>query len=94
MTTPKVSEGTIPFEYEGETLQTWYKVVGDVAPRNPRPLVVLHGGPGVSHDYMIPVSDIVSFSSHRPVIFYDQVGNGRSTHLQQKDILFCSSLMN
>jgi hypothetical protein len=44
MTTPKMSEGTIPFEYEGETLQTWYKVVGDIAPRSPRPLVVLHGG--------------------------------------------------
>jgi proline-specific peptidase len=37
---------------------------------------------------MIPVSDIASFSSHRPVIFYDQVGNGRPTHLQQKDTSF------
>ena len=88
MTTPKVSEGTIPFDYEGETLQTWYKVVGDITPGNPRPLVVLHGGPGGSHDYMIPVGDIVSFPARRPVIFYDQMGNGRSTHLRQKDTSF------
>jgi len=65
-------------------LQTWYKMFGSTSPGNPPPLVVLHGGPG-SHDYMIPISDIASFPAHRPVIFYDQMGNGQSTHLRSKD---------
>jgi len=40
--------------------------------------VVVHGGPGLSHDYLLPLKDL---SSTRPVIFYDQIGSGRSTHL-------------
>ncbi len=42
------------------------------------PLVVLHGGPGCTHDYLLSLTDLVS--PHRPVLFYDQVGNGRSSH--------------
>ena len=36
-------------------------------------------GPGMVHDYLTPVGDL-----ERPVIFYDQLGNGRSTHLREK----------
>ena len=41
-------------------------------------MVVIHGGPGFTHDYTLPHADL---SAHRPVIFYDQIGNGRSTRL-------------
>jgi proline-specific peptidase len=79
---PTITEGTIPFEVEGETFQTWYKIVGDLTTRTRTPLVALHGGPGLSHDYLIPLGDLAN--SNIPVIFYDQLGNARSTHLRDK----------
>ena len=39
------------------------------------PLVVVHGGPGLSHDYLLPLA---SLATERPVVFYDQLGGGRS----------------
>lgn len=44
-----------------------------------RPLVALHGGPGCTFDYLLSLTDLVA--PGRPVVFYDQIGNGRSTHL-------------
>ena len=41
-------------------------------------LVVVHGGPGCSHDYLLSLAEIAR--SGRPVIHYDQLGGGRSTH--------------
>lgn len=68
----------------GQTTKTWYKVYGDLASRKHRPLVVLHGGPGVVHDYMLSLSDL--WTKHEiPVIFYDQIGGGMSTHLPEKN---------
>ncbi|TFY59299.1 hypothetical protein EVG20_g7843 [Dentipellis fragilis] len=78
-----VSEGTIPFTVAGETYQTWYKVFGDLKNRKHRPLIALHGGPGLVHDYMTPFGDLVA-SHNIPVILYDQLGNGKSTHLRDK----------
>jgi len=43
--------------------------------------VVVHGGPGLSHDYLLPLKDL---AITRPVIFYDQIGSARSTHLKTK----------
>jgi proline-specific peptidase len=77
------TEGTIPFTVHGETYQTWYKVFGDLTTRTKRPLVVLHGGPGLSHDYMLPLSDLAQLFSI-PVVFYDQLGTARSTHLPEQ----------
>ncbi|PCH43110.1 proline-specific peptidase [Wolfiporia cocos MD-104 SS10] len=74
--------GTIPFTYGGETYQTWYKVVGDLK-GGVRPLVVLHGGPGTPHHYMIPHGDLATLYNI-PIIFYDQLGSGGSTHLPGK----------
>jgi len=42
---------------------------------------VVHGGPGLSHDYLLPLKDL---ATTRPVIFYDQIGSARSTHLRDK----------
>lgn len=39
------------------------------------PLLLLHGGPGAGHDYLEPLA---SLAVDRPVIFYDQLGCGRS----------------
>jgi L-proline amide hydrolase len=62
--------------------RTWYRVTGEVAgtyDAGKAPLVVLHGGPGATHDYTLSVARIAE--QGRAVIHYDQVGNGRSTHL-------------
>jgi proline iminopeptidase len=39
-------------------------------------LLCLHGGPGMTHDYILPLQDMVNFGYR--VIFYDQLGCGRS----------------
>jgi len=39
------------------------------------PLLVLHGGPGAAHNYMLPMT---ALADERPIIFYDQLGCGRS----------------
>ena len=74
------NEGHIPLLYRGQTFQTYYKIVGSLDNDNPKrpPLVVIHGGPGFTHDYLLPHTDLANPSS---VIFYDQIGNGRSSHL-------------
>ena len=46
-----------------------------------RPLVVVHGGPGCTFDYLLSLTDLVR--PGRPVVFYDQIGNGRSTHRRE-----------
>lgn len=85
-----MTEGKIPFSYDGEALETYYKVVGELTPSMPPPLIVVHGAPGTSHDYLIPLSDIATGPSPRPVIFYDQIGSSRSTHLPNKPDQFWS----
>lgn len=85
------TEGTIEFHVAsaGKPCFTWYKVVGDLVNRTHRPLVVLHGGPGMVHDYLTVLSPLAT-SHSIPVIYYDQIGNGKSTHLPEKkgDVTF------
>lgn len=69
--------GTIPF---GDW-QTWFRVTGDLASAL-TPLVVVHGGPGCSHDYVLSIAALAE--TGRPVIHYDQIGGGRSTHLPER----------
>lgn len=76
-TTMNISEGHAP--YAG--YRTWYRVTGDLRSGKP-PLVVVHGGPGCTHDYVDSFKDIAQ--TGRAVVHYDQVGNGRSTHLRDK----------
>ena len=52
--------------------RVWTKTVGDGPGL---PLLLLHGGPGGGHDYLEPLEVL---SSERPVIFYDQLGCGKS----------------
>jgi len=39
------------------------------------PLLVIHGGPGLTHDYLEPLNQP---GNERPVVFYDQLGAGKS----------------
>lgn len=48
-----------------------------------RTAVVLHGGPGASHDYLAPFADLAP-RGYR-VIFYDQLGCGRSERARSLD---------
>ena len=72
-----ISEGYAPFR----RYQTWFRVCGDID-SGLTPLVIAHGGPGCTHDYVDAFRDIAL--SGRAVIHYDQLGNGRSTHLPQQ----------
>jgi L-proline amide hydrolase len=72
-----VLEGTVPFPHGGEDAETWYRVTGDLRADGPAPLVILHGGPGGTHDYLLSLLDL---ANGRAVVHYDQLGNGRSTH--------------
>lgn len=52
--------------------EVWYRIVGN---DQGIPLLLLHGGPGGGHDYLEPLEKL---GEHRPVIFYDQLGTGKS----------------
>ncbi len=58
----------------------WYGIYGVGRPGTP--LVVLHGGPGVPHDYLLPLTELADV---RPVIFYDQLGCGLSVCADNPD---------
>lgn len=86
MTTPLLeatTEGTVDFR----DWKTWYRITGDLR-SGIAPLVAAHGGPDGTHDYLLTIADISR--SGRPVIHYDQIGNGRSTHLRDKGADFWS----
>jgi len=69
--------GTVAFgEY-----RTWFRVEGDLASGVP-PVVLLHGGPGATHDYLLAMTGLAT--GGRAVVLYDQLGNGGSTHLRDK----------
>lgn len=68
------AKGYLPFgQY-----RTWYRRTGDLPGARPA-LVALHGGPGSTHDYLTGLTYLVDHGY--PVIHYDQLGNGGSTHL-------------
>lgn len=50
----------------------WYKIIN---PSDKIPLIIIHGGPGIPHDYLEPLEPL---AANRPVIFYDQLGCGNS----------------
>ena len=60
---------------------TWYRILGDLDPGADQvPVVLIHGGPGATHDYLEPAADLVR-ESGRAVVLYDQLGCGSSTRL-------------
>jgi proline-specific peptidase len=67
----EVKEGYIPFK----GFKTYYRIVGHNEPGR-LPLLVLNGGPGMAHDYMTTLDALAD--QGREVIYYDQIGSGRS----------------
>ena len=67
-----------PAEREGNVrvdgYRLYWKSVGDPGPNGT--VVLLHGGPGATHDYLLAFSDLVR-EGYR-VLYYDQLGCGRS----------------
>ena len=73
-------------EHDGH--RTWYRVVGDLdAAASLAPVVICHGGPGATHDYVEPIASGLA-GSGRACVLYDQLGNGRSDHLPDADPSF------
>lgn len=65
------SVGLMPFR-DGHT---WFRTA--VSPNGAAPLVLLHGGPGGGHDYLVPLIDLLG--AERTIVLYDQTGCGNST---------------
>lgn len=74
-------EGFAPFAGH----RTWYRVVGPLDGGQP-PLLILHGGPGATHDYVDRFRLLAG--PDRAVIHYDQLGCGNSSHLPTQDASF------
>ena len=59
-------------DYTGEMTwkhgKTWYRVIGDLK-SNQTPVVVLHGGPGAPHNYVLPMARLIN-ATGRPVIVF------------------------
>jgi proline iminopeptidase len=76
MDTPCVNEGFISVTGG----RVWYQKVGN---DNKTPLLVLHGGPGIPHNYMEPLSTL---ADERQVIYYDQLGCGKSDRPENEEL--------
>lgn len=67
---------------------TWVRVTTPDEPREGAlPLIVLHGGPGFSHDYLRSLADLAD-ATGRTVVHYDQFGCGRSSHRPEAPVDF------
>lgn len=81
-----VKEGYISFK----GYSTWYRIVEpsiDSSTSDSQakiPLLVLHGGPGSAHDYLESLDDIAQMG--RTVIYYDQLGCGKSLMPSKPDM--------
>jgi proline iminopeptidase len=74
---PKAEEGYL--DVPGG--KVWYRIVGVDHPKTP--LLVVHGGPGAAHGYLKPLEQL---AQDRPVVFYDQLGCGRSERPSDKSL--------
>ena len=66
-----ISEGYV----EANGFWIYYKAFGRGAP-----LVILHGGPGASHDYLLP--HLAPLGRRNRLVFIDERGSGRSTGVE------------
>lgn len=80
---PEKIQGRAPFSYH----ETWYRITGNMNGTSLR-LVILHGGPGMAHNYLLNFRDLAS--EHRAVMHDDQIGCGLSTHLPDASVEFWS----
>ena len=79
------STGSIPFSFPKTGLKgdTYYELWGGLSKSDKTPLICLHGGPGIPHNYILPICLI--FEDYGiPVLMYHQIGCGKSTHFTDK----------
>ena len=74
----RVTEGHVPFSIG----RTWYRSVAAERDDGRVPLLCLHGGPGANWLHMKPYE---AFADERQVVFYDQLGAGRSAVTEPHD---------
>ncbi|MGZ6356339.1 MAG: proline iminopeptidase-family hydrolase [Ktedonobacteraceae bacterium] len=67
-------EGFVPVD----GFRVWYRSIGGGGDQERIPLLILHGGPGAPHDYLENLESLATQT--QKVIFYDQLGCGRSDH--------------
>ncbi|KAE8446253.1 hypothetical protein EG329_012339 [Mollisiaceae sp. DMI_Dod_QoI] len=78
------AEADFNYPSAGKPCKTWYKMVSPTTPDPLRtPLICIHGAPGLTHHYLTPHT-ILAEKYGIPVIFYDQIGCGFSTHVPEK----------
>jgi proline-specific peptidase len=84
MATLPTTNGEAPFDAPGagKPCKTWFRIVGDLS-KDTSPVIIAHGGPGAGYGYLTPLTDLTE-KYGIPVIFYDQIGCGQSTHLPEK----------
>lgn len=68
----EIREGYMPFR----GMKTYYRIVGHTTQRFPAPLVLLHGGPGSTHNYFEVLDPLADEGMQ--LIMYDQLGCGLS----------------
>ncbi|OGT37452.1 MAG: hypothetical protein A3F11_02195 [Gammaproteobacteria bacterium RIFCSPHIGHO2_12_FULL_37_14] len=71
----KLATAALPYEevfVKTDTADLYCRVMGTGSP-----LIVVHGGPGLSMNYLLP--GLEELAKDHLVIFYDQRGNGKST---------------
>jgi len=78
----KVSTGSPVYVQQEGFIDTngvmiYYKLLG-----RGEPLLIVHGGPGASHDYFLPY--LLPLARHHKLIFIDERGSGRSQKLEDR----------
>src|SRR5258708_23308155 len=76
--TPPPTPSTYPLQggfVDAHGVLLYYKTVG-----RGRPLLILHGGPGASHDYLLP--HLLPLARRHRLVFIDERGSGRSERLE------------
>ncbi|KAK4227354.1 Alpha/Beta hydrolase protein [Podospora fimiseda] len=83
---PPTRTGTVLFRIpsSSDLAETSYSIWGNLSPKK-IPLICLHGGPGIPHDYLLPIS-LINTDYGIPVLMYDQIGCGKSTHFPNKPL--------
>lgn len=83
----KIVEGYMPYlEYK-----TYYRIVGECK-GNKKPLILLHGGPGSTHNYFELLDELAE--DGRSVIMYDQLGCGLSATPSRPDLCNAETWIN
>ena len=68
--------------------KVWYRIVGE---GDNTPIILLHGGPGIPSYYLDPLAEL---GKDRPVIFYDQLGCGRSKQEMDSSLMTVESFVD